>query len=559
MATRGTRGTTLRLLAALASLALALPAAAQAADPAAATISSCKADNLTVAGKVRLSGSAARKARGATLEMRFQTLPLFGLPRSGSWRSSGKKTKASAHETFNGLGADNWVGVMSWRFKKGRKRVLSGNERSQPVKIGSSKGRASCTIGEGTKPVDVTPPTLTIVPADGAWHHATATVQLIAQDDFSGVKGVRYSLDGGAVTALPNGSTFTIATEGEHKVDWAATDVAGNTGTRNDIVRADAAPPSKPALSSPPSATASTTPTFTWSASTDSGSGLRGYLLTIRNSGGTVVGFQTIPAGTTSVASPATLTEGETYTAVVTAVDNTADPAWTTDSDTLTFKVDSTPEATSFSPASGTVLSGALKGGPFTINLDRAADPATVSATTVKLDRAGGTDPTYTAGCATAACTSITVDPTNPNQLAEGHYVLSLNGVKSAAEGLTFTGSANYAVPFTESGTLSADATPAACIVGDASETVSYSVSAADAGQTAFLDFDITYSGTGGWTMAVSGATSGASINGFGAGHYRLDFPSSASGMLTFTLTAHCSGGATTSVSASNLFGSRYP
>jgi hypothetical protein len=558
MATSGIRRTALRLIGALALLALALPAVAAAADPAAATISACKADNLTVAGKVKLTGAAARKARGATLELRFQTLPLFGLPRVGNWRSSGKKTKASGQETFNGLGADSWVGVMSWRFKKGRKTVLSGDARSQPVKIGSSKGRANCTIGTGAKPIDATPPTLTIVPADGVWHHAPGTVQLIAQDDFSGVKSVRYSLDGGPITALPNGSSFSIATEGEHKVDWAATDVAGNTGTRNDIVRVDAAPPSKPALSSPPSATASTAPTFTWSASTDSGSGLRGYLLTIRNSGGTVVGFQTIPAGTTSVPSPATLTDGETYTAIVTAVDNTADPAFTTDSDTLTFKVDSTPGATGYMPSSGTVLSGGLKSTDFTITLDRPADGSATSLASVKLRRGDGSEVATHVTC-NSPCTSITVNP--DSNLTEGHYALSIDGV-AAAEGGTFAGTANYAVPYTESGTITPpDATPAACVVGDTNATQNYSLSGADAGRTAFLDFDITYSGNGGWTMAASGsATSGASVDGFGSGHFRLNFPSSSSGTVTFTLTAHCgSSGTTTSVSATNLFGSRYP
>ena len=554
MATRGIRRTAVCLIGAVASLAFALPAVAAAADPVAATISACKADNLTVAGKVNLSGSAARKARGATLELRFQTLPLFGLPRVGNWRSSGKKTKATGQETFTALGADSWVGVMSWRFKKSRKTVLSGNERSQPVKIGSSKGRANCTIGEGAKPIDVTPPTLTIVPADGAWHHAAAGVQLIAQDEFSGVKSVRYALDGGAITALPNGSTFTIATEGEHKVDWAATDVAGNTATRSDVVRVDAAPPSKPSFSSPPSATANTTPTFSWSASTDTGSGLRGYLLTIRNASGTVVGFQTIPPGTTSVQSPATLTDGETYTAIVTAVDNTADPAWTTDSDTLTFKVDSTPGATGYTPSSGTVLSGGLKATDFTITLDRPADQATVGA--VKLRRGDSTEVATHVTCNTP-CTSITVNP--DSNLTEGHYTLSIDGV-GAAEGGAFAGSAKYAVPYTESGSISPpDAT--VCVGPEPSGTSQpFALSAAEAGQTAFLDFDITSSGPGGWTMAVSGsATTGATLSGFGSGHQRLNFPSSSSGTITFTLTVHCSNAAATSASASNLFGSRYP
>ncbi|HEX6714856.1 MAG TPA: hypothetical protein VF066_15805, partial [Thermoleophilaceae bacterium] len=426
-----TRGSCRTVTLVLATLAAALPATAQAAAPAAATVSACGRDSISVAGKVSLSGRSARRARGATLQMRFQALALFGLPHSGAWKSVGKKTKASSREAFPGLPADNWVGVMSWRFKKASRTVLSGVARSEPVRIGSTKGRASCTIPEGLKPADKTPPALFLLPSDEAWHHAPANVQLTASDDFSGVKSLRYGLDGGAKRAIANGSTFAIPDQGAHTVDWEATDVAGNTGTRSAVVRVDAAAPTKPAFSRPFSVTSDPNPTFTWSASTDSGSGMRGYVLIVKKaSDGTIVVFQTVAANTTSIGSPTTLTNGETYTATVTAVDNTADTPWTTESDPLTFRVDTTADATSFSPASGTVLSGSASSTNFTITLDRTANPSTVSTSTVVLDRSDGTDPSYTAGCANTPCTSITVDPSG--NLPEGHYVLRLNGVKSA-------------------------------------------------------------------------------------------------------------------------------
>jgi len=48
---------------------LASPALADAAP--AATITACRSDSLTVAGKVSLSSSAARRVRGRALELRF--------------------------------------------------------------------------------------------------------------------------------------------------------------------------------------------------------------------------------------------------------------------------------------------------------------------------------------------------------------------------------------------------------------------------------------------------------------------------------------------------------
>jgi hypothetical protein len=533
---------------------LALPVAAEAAP--AATISACRSDSLTVAGKVSLNGSAARRARGAAVELRFQALPLFGLPRIGAWRKSGKNT---GQEVFAGLNADSWVGVMNWRYKRGRKTVLSGIERSQPVRVGRSRGRASCTIAEGVKPVDKLPPVLSILPADENWHHAAAPVQLLANDNFSGVKSVSYSLDGGAKQPLANGGTFTIANQGQHTVDAEATDVAGNTVTRSAVVRVDAAPPTRPALSKPGGVTASNKPTFQWSASTDSGSGMKGYVLVIKRGDGSIISFQTVDANTTSVQSPVTLNEGETYTAVVTAVDNTADMPWTADSETLSFRVDSAADA-SFAPASGTILSGSQKSTNFTITLDRPADPATVSPSTVKLRR-GPTEVGHSAGCANTPCTVITVDP--DSDLTEGRYVLSLNGVKSKDEGLTFGGSASYAVPYVEGGSIPASsATGVQCgTTGDPLATMSTaSVSEADAGTRAFIELDLAYSGSGGWTLqAKMGSTVLGELNGQVGGHYRLEFPSASAGTLTIQLQAHCSGANATSASASNLFGSRIP
>src|SRR4051794_22431518 len=98
MQRRGTCRMGRAVLVAVPILAVALPASAYAAGPAAATITSCKADRMTVAGKVGVAGTTARKVRGAKLQLRFRAMPLFGLPRSVAWRDVGKKTKASGHQ-----------------------------------------------------------------------------------------------------------------------------------------------------------------------------------------------------------------------------------------------------------------------------------------------------------------------------------------------------------------------------------------------------------------------------------------------------------------------------
>jgi hypothetical protein len=547
-------------LTGLSMLALAAPA--QAAGPAAATITSCKLDGLTVAGEVAVTGSLAKKVRGANLQLRLQALPLFGLPRAVAWRDIGKKTKGSGRQVFAGLPADNWVGVLSWRFKKGAKTVLSGDERSQPVKVGGAKGRANCALAEGAKPVDKTPPALYIVPDGDGWHRSPAPVQLLAKDDFSGVKSMRYSLDGGPLTEIRNGSTINVPGEGAHQVQWAATDVAGNTGSRTATVNVDAAPPTKPALSRPFSVTASTTPTFQWSASTDSGSGLKGYLLAIKRADGSLAALQPIDAGLTSAGSPTALNDGETYTATITALDKT-DVPWTTDSDPVTFRVDTKAEVASVSPADGAVLSGGAKGGNFVLNLDRPVDPASVPGNVVlaRHPESTGGDPSYSVSC-NSPCTTITVDP-SASTLPEGRYTLTASGLKSQEGVVLQSFAAHYAVSFFESASQSASTTSASCITTTPTTTTiaAGALNVTDPNETGILDFDWNSSGSGGWSIQAysNGSPIGNSLPGnAGSGHNRLTYPlGGPGGTITFRLTVNCPH--PTSINLTNLVGSRVP
>jgi Bacterial Ig-like domain len=506
----------------VAVLAIFATDANAASQPAHATLTGCDKDHVTVVGAVKLSGRDARRARGAVLQMRFRAMPLFGLPKSAATKTIGKKTKGSSQETFTGLGADSWVGVMSWSFKKGRKTVLSGDTRSQPGRVGSTRGIGFCTLSEGAKPADTTPPVLSILPLDEIWHHGPTDVALFAQDDFSGVRSVTYSLDGGPAADIRNGSAFSIPTEGAHNVHWTATDVAGNTASRDAIVRVDVSAPSKPSLTAPFSVTVNSAPTFSWSASTDSGSGVKGYFLQIkRASDGSVVAFSPYGVGTTSTPSPVTLTDGETYVASVIAIDNT-DLPFSAASDDFTFRVDSSPGIASSSPADGTIVQGAAKDGNLTITLDRPADKATVAASTVQFV---GVDPATTPGykvSCDASCTTITVNP--DDTLAEGRYKITLSGVKSQ-EGVVIPGNVRFSVPFIEDA-AGGSAGGSLCAGGEqftTDNTKSLSVAGPESGTLTF-DYSVESGATGGVRILAGSTVIGDSGNLSGSGHATVQF-----------------------------------
>jgi hypothetical protein len=433
--------------------------------------------------------------------------------------------------------------------------VLSGDERSQPGKVGGKKGAANCTLAEGAKRPDTTPPALYIVPDDGAWHRGPAPVQLLAQDDYTGVQSVRYALDGGPVTEIRNGTTFTIPNEGVHTVQMSATDVAGNTASTSASVKVDSAPPTKPALLRPYGATSSTTPVFRWSPSTDSGSQLKGYYLAIRRGDGSVVAAKAFDASTTTAPSPAALNEGETYTATVTAVDNTSN-AWTTDSDPVTFRVDSTPKVTATDPADGAVLAFGRESGNLTISLDRPADPATVSATTVALVRnsnGGPSIPVNAPSCA-SPCATITIHPTSA--LPEGRYNLTVAGVKSE-EGPPFAAkTVKFAVPDPNNEFQNVTTTNATCthLLADHKNTP---VTTNGANETVLASFSYSMTGGTGTVTFVDGTTVlGSSPLPAGSGSRTLS-TSFAAGSHPSLAVDYCVTGGT--LSLSNLYVSRAP
>jgi hypothetical protein len=547
--------------AALALVALALPASAHAAaGPASLTVSSCGGDVMGLAGRVAAAGRSARRVRGARLQMRFQAMPLFGLPRTGAWRDMGAKKSATANQVFNQLGANSWIGVLSWRFKRGSKTVLSGDQRSEALRVGQAKGSAFCTVVKGFRLPDSVPPELFPVPADELWHRAPAYTWVVARDEFPGVAKVFYRLDGGSTTEIRNGAPLPVEAQGVHTLEWSAIDVDGNSASRTSTLRVDNAAPTKPQLTRPFSATVNTTPAFQWTASTDSGSGLRGYILTIRNAAnGAQIAQVPADAGATSITPQLTLQDGTTYTAVLTAIDNTSDAAFTTDSDTLTFRVDKTPEVASSDPVPNAVLTGGRKDGNLVLNLDRPADPSTVSLGTVVLARGSGTTPAYSLACS-SPCSTITVDPSGT--LPEGRYTLSLNGLKSE-EGATFANPGlKFAVAFLEDGG-SATANP--CTGGDVIQNELAVTLAASADEAGVVEYDWSSpSGNGsGGVRVLRGATQIAESthSATGSGHGSLAFTvSSGSNGYTIQYWATCPlSGQPTTINASNVVATRVP
>jgi hypothetical protein len=105
-------------------------------------------------------------------------------------------------------------------------------------------------MGVGTLALDITPPNsqATVSPAPNAlnWNNSPVVVTITAQDNGgSGVKEIRYQIDGGPVTVVPGAmASFSLSAEAIHTVRYWAVDGAGNVELQNTLrVGIDLTPP----------------------------------------------------------------------------------------------------------------------------------------------------------------------------------------------------------------------------------------------------------------------------------------------------------------------------
>ena len=314
------------MTAALAVAAVVLPGEAMAAKDdgpvrVVATIVACGGESLTIAADVAPTSSTADlgPVRRAHLRLKFEAAPLFGRMRKKRELDLGRTTSARRAERFSNLRAQSYTGIVRYRWVRGSRTVLSGIARTQKARVGGRRGKAACSIKVGRKPVDTQPPFIMPVPSDEGWKRGPLPVRFFVFDDLSGVALVVSRVDGGP---FARGRATTISGEGSHTLEYAARDAAGNqTPVATVTLRVDEGAPSTPAVTAPAGSTTDTTPDITWNASSDSASGVAGYMVLVRDSGGAIVWSQDVPA-----TAPRAVTVGQTlsvgsYTAEVVAYD----------------------------------------------------------------------------------------------------------------------------------------------------------------------------------------------------------------------------------------------
>ena len=284
---------------------------------AVATISGCRGERLTISADVR----ALRAVRRAKLQLRFEAAPLFGQSRKSRKFDLGRTKSARRSVRFGDLSAQSYSGIVRYKWVRGKRTVLSGFVRTRRARVRGRRGKAFCSLRVGKKPVDTQPPFIVPFPGDSGWKRGPLDVVFFAFDDLSGVALVVSRVDGGPFV---RGRATRISGEGSHQLTYAARDAAGNqTQPATVTLRVDQNAPTKPLVAAPTGTTTDPTPEIRWSASSDSASGVAGYVVLVRNASGAIVWSQNVPASATAVTVGQSLGPGG-YTAEVIAYDGAA-------------------------------------------------------------------------------------------------------------------------------------------------------------------------------------------------------------------------------------------
>jgi hypothetical protein len=310
-----------------ASPAEALGAHRQEPFNAVATITACGRQSLTIAVRIDpASEAAARSVRRAKLRLRFEAAPLYGRSRKKRAIDLGRRTSARRSERFSNLRAQSYGGVVRYSWVRGSRTVVSGLVRTSRARAGGRRGKAFCSLKVGRRRIDTTPPVITPIPADSGWKRGPLMVNFFVFDDFSGVALVVSRIDGGPFV---RGRSTRIEGEGAHRLEYVARDAAGNqTKPAAVTLRVDQNPPTTPTVTGPAGATGDSTPDIQWSPSSDSASGVAGYVVLVRDANGAIVWSENAPASATGATVGQALAPGD-YTAEVVAYDGAAPQGFT--------------------------------------------------------------------------------------------------------------------------------------------------------------------------------------------------------------------------------------
>ncbi|MBI4119297.1 MAG: chitobiase/beta-hexosaminidase C-terminal domain-containing protein [Parcubacteria group bacterium] len=160
--------------------------------------------------------------------------------------------------------------------------LTSGDEeKTLSVRFTDAAGNQSVETISDSMFLDTASPSTGDSGTDADWHNTGADIEVVLTCDDgsgSGCANTYYTTDGSEPsTSSATGNSVILSSDGQYTVKYFSADKAGNqeaVKTAANTVKIDKTKPSAPGLPSVTTSEKDNTPTWTWSASSDAGSGL---------------------------------------------------------------------------------------------------------------------------------------------------------------------------------------------------------------------------------------------------------------------------------------------
>lgn len=158
---------------------------------------------------------------------------------------------SGASVTLNGSASSDPEGdplTYSWTWSGGSAEgvnpTVSFPLGTTTVTLTVSDGKDTATDTVNITVQDKTPPVTTATGGSDNWYNTNVISTFTAYDTCSGVKEIRYSIDGSETVTPGSYASATIYTEGIHNITYYAVDNAGNTeSTKSMTIMIDKTPP----------------------------------------------------------------------------------------------------------------------------------------------------------------------------------------------------------------------------------------------------------------------------------------------------------------------------
>ena len=186
-----------------------------------------------------------------------------------------------------------YSGIVRYRWKRGKRTVLSGLVRTRKARVAGRRGKAFCSLRVGNGRSTRRRRSSHRSRTTPRWYRGPSGRQLLRVRRPLGRRARRLARRRRPVRARPRDDDRG---RGHAPLEYAARDAAGNqTPVKTTTLRVDESPPTRPVVTAPTGSTSDSTPESGGTPRATAHPAWPGYIVVVRNSGGAIAWSRDVP------------------------------------------------------------------------------------------------------------------------------------------------------------------------------------------------------------------------------------------------------------------------